>query len=190
MKLPPFSVSPFAPAGLFVILFALPAPYSFSIVASALVHELGHAAAALLLGKKLLKITFMPVGITMTMTPASSYREEILIALAGPFQNLLLIFASPLFPACSEEISRFSVLYLAINLLPMASLDGGRVLYASVARFFGESAGEKTVRTLTSVCLVALWIIAVYIFFYTAENAALLIFCSYIFAAVIIAKSD
>lgn len=190
MKLPEISVHPFAPAGIFLVLFALPPPYAFAVVVSTLLHELGHACAAAMLGKKIRKITVMPVGINIRMTPASSYIQEIVIALAGPLQNLALIACAPLFSGCEKELCLFSSLAFAVNVAPMATLDGGRILCALVSRFTGAETGEKVVRISTCACLFLMWILSVYIFFYTAENAALLIFCSYIFAAYIISRDN
>ena len=187
--LPEFRVNPFAPAGIFLILFALPRSYAFSVVTVTLLHEAGHAAAALMIGKKVTRITLMPVGITMTVTQASSYVQEIVIAAAGPVQNVLLMLCSPLFP-CGEEIFTFATISLAVNLAPMATLDGGRLLCAAVSSRFGAEKGESAVRAATAICLFFLWTVAVYIFFYTAENAALLIFCSYIFSAFILSQED
>lgn len=188
-RLPEFHVHPFAPAGIFLIVFALSPSYAFSAVTVTLLHEMGHASAALVLGKKVTRITVMPVGITMTMTQASSYAQEILIAAAGPLQNVLLMICAPLFP-CGNELFTFAAISLAVNLAPMATLDGGRILCAAVSSRFGTDAGESAVRAATATCLFFLWTVAVYIFFYTAENAALLIFCSYIFAAFILSSED
>lgn len=189
-KLPEFSINPLAAAGIFLLLFAFPPAYSFAAVTVTLLHEAGHLCAALMLGEKVRKITVMPVGINITMSPAASYTGEILTALAGPFENLLLMLCAPLFPVCGNEIFILAEISFLLNILPVPTLDGGRVLSACVSFFFGADTGEKVVRICGLVCLFFLWIIAVYIFFYTAENAALLIFCSYLFAAYIISRGN
>ena len=183
MKIPRFSVHPFAAAGIFILLFAVPPEKSFAIVTVTVLHELGHGAAALLLGRRIERIVLMPVGISMQISTPLSYYEEILIAFAGPFENILLIALSRFFP-CGESIRIFSEITLFINLMPMATLDGGRIISAFASLRFGDGAGEKLIKAT----LFFLWILAVYIFFYTAENVALLIFCSYIFAGYIASK--
>ena len=187
MKLPRFSVHPFAAAGIFILLFAVPPEKSFAIVTVTVLRELGHGAAALLLGRRIERIVLMPVGISMQISTPPSYYEEILIAFAGPFENILLIALSRFFP-CGESIRIFSEITLFINLMPMATLDGGRIISAFASLQFGDGAGEKLIKATTAVTLFFLWILAVYIFFYTAENVALLIFCSYIFAGYIASK--
>lgn len=187
MRLPRFSVHPFAAAGIFILLFAVPPEKTFAIVTVTVLHELGHGAAAVLLGRRIEGVVLMPVGISMKIDTPPSYYEEILIAFAGPFENLLLIALGRFFP-CGESIRAFSEITLFINLMPMATLDGGRIISALASLRFGAGVGEKIIRATTAVTLFFLWILAVYVFFYTAENVALLIFCSYIFAGYIASK--
>ncbi len=189
MKLPRFSVHPFAAAGIFLLLFAAPKEQSLSVIIVTVLHETGHGTAALLLGKRIEKITLMPVGISMKISAASSYAEEALIAFAGPLENIFIILCAQYFP-CAENIRLFSEITLAVNMLPMATLDGGRIISSAASFLLGEGAGEKIVEFTTAVSLFFLWILAVYIFFYTAENAALLIFCSYLFAGYLLQKNN
>ena len=101
-----FSVHPFAAAGLFLLLFASPRAYTFAVCSSVLLHELGHAAAALLFRGKIKSIRLMPTGIGIVLSPAASYREEFFVAAAGPLMNLLYIALSPLLPAAPGETVR------------------------------------------------------------------------------------
>lgn len=189
MKIPRFSVHPFAAAGIFLLLFAVPKAQSFSVIAVTVLHEIGHGTAALLLGKRIEKITLMPVGISMKISSASSYVEDILIAFAGPLENIFIIICSRYFP-CAENIRLFSEITLVVNMLPMATLDGGRIISSAASFLLGDGIGEKVVKFTTAVSLFFLWILAVYIFFYTAENIALLIFCSYLFAGYLLQKNN
>ena len=184
-----FSVHPFAAAGIFLLLFAVPREQSFSVIVVTVLHEIGHGTAALLLGKRIEKITLMPVGINMKLSAASSYAEEMLIAFAGPLENIFIILCSRYFP-CAENIRLFSEITLAVNMLPMATLDGGRIISSAASFIFGEGVGDNVVTFTTAVSLFFIWMLAVYIFFYTAENATLLIFCSYLFAGYLLQKSN
>lgn len=187
-RLPEFSVHPFAPSGIFLMLFSMSRATAFSVVCVIVLHELGHATAAILLKKRVMKLTLMPMGIKMKLSAASSYAEEIILAAAGPFINVLIIFFAPCF-ACEKEISTFALISLIVNILPMATLDGGRIVKAATAAIFDEPTSERVIRALSVISLFFLWVLAVYVFFYTAENVTLLLFCSYIFAAYII-KND
>ena len=143
MKLPRFSVHPFAAAGIFLLLCAVPRTQSVAFVTVTFMHELGHGTAALLLGKRIEKITLMPVGISMKISAAASYAEEIFIAFAGPFENILIIILSPLFPQ-SDFIRLFSQITLALNLLPMATLDGGQI-FLLVVTWISEKVFRKKI---------------------------------------------
>lgn len=88
-------------------------------------HEGGHLLALALVGAPLGKIRLTLVGAEMLLPSGLTYGQEILCALAGPGVNLLLAWlVYPWFPL-------FAGIHLAlalVNLLPLAPLDGGRVL--------------------------------------------------------------
>jgi Zn-dependent protease len=121
--------------------------YLFALFACVTLHELGHAAAAQHYGVKVPRILLMPIGgmAEMESIPRRP-REEIIVALAGPAVNyviigLLMIFVR--FPAnwppanfnfTTDEFFRHLVLgnlvMGVLNLLPAFPMDGGRVFRA------------------------------------------------------------
>ncbi len=184
-----FSVHPFAAAGLFLLLFASPREYAFAVCSSVLLHELGHAAAALLFHGKIKSIRLMPTGIGITLSPAASYREEFFVAAAGPLMNLAYIALSPLLPtAPCETVRSISAILMSVNLLPISTLDGGRMLRALISHTLGENAAEKALSVTTVCALSLLWILSLYIFFYSSANFTLLLFCAYLFSYLFIKK--
>lgn len=183
MKRIRFSVHPLAAAGIFLILFAMPRESGFAAVSSVVLHELGHAAAALLCGKRIRFVRIMPVGIAIGLSPPASYKEEFLIAAAGPYMNLIFAAVATLcFPSPMKEAVIFLSLSLAgLNALPLRTLDGGHMLRAILSPLVGEQAAERFSEALGAVCFVMLFIFAIYLFFYTAVNMALLFFCACLF---------
>ena len=101
------------------------------LLASVILHELGHALAAFILGRRSMVLTLTPLG-------CSLYVGE----LSGPAVSLLLA------PVLSPQ----TLWVLAFNLLPVLPLDGGRV----TAAIFGERrcriVGGYALLAVTELC--------------------------------------
>ncbi|MXW38252.1 MAG: CBS domain-containing protein [Acidobacteria bacterium] len=115
---------------------------SVLLLASVLVHELAHAAAAARSGLKVSGITLRVFGgATELEGHPRGAATELRIALAGPFMTLVLfvlfLAAGQLLTAAPEPIravtnnlALINGLLLAFNLIPAVPLDGGRILRA------------------------------------------------------------
>ena len=107
-------------------------------------HELAHAIAAARLGYRLNKIILMPYGALIDGDIEDlSFKDEITVALWGPFANLLtaFFFAAlwwffPDFYAYTDTACFLSLTIALVNFLPAYPLDGGRVLLAALSLFF------------------------------------------------------
>jgi Zn-dependent protease len=85
-------------------------------------HEAAHVAAALALGIKVKKVGLAWKGMYTVREPGPPHKN-LLITLAGPFMNLLLI-------ACWHWWPTFGLANLVcggVNLLPIEGSDGARV---------------------------------------------------------------
>lgn len=109
-----------------------------------LIHEMGHVAMARELGWTVTEVQLLPFGGVATMEDAyaTDPLDEIVVALAGPFLNVVMMAVSYLFwytGIWTEEWAYFfliSNLTIALfNLLPIWPLDGGRIVQAILCWF-------------------------------------------------------
>ena len=125
--------------------------YTLLTFTCVVLHELGHAFAASRFGVETSRILLMPVGgmAEFDRIPRRP-REEIIIALAGPAVNFLLIALialllppagirsfftlEPSFPSLLRHLLLMNFAMGCFNLVPVFPMDGGRVLRALLAK--------------------------------------------------------
>ena len=133
-----------------------------------LVHEAGHLMAMQLLHCRVERLEFRLSGLRLDYTEGHlGYGRDALIALAGPFANLL---AAGILVLCSR-IQSTEAVYLAIgvqvllavfNLLPALPMDGGRVLQALVCWRWGMEQGSRLMMFTTALIAAGLLGVGLY----------------------------
>jgi stage IV sporulation protein FB len=130
------------PLFLFVAAVSLWFGYWFEFIvmfAVVVLHECGHWWAAHWYGWQVQKIRILPFGgeLIVARQRLVSVREEIVVALAGPLVNVLLIAFALFFNWCGLIAEPYSAYFIQanviiglFNLLPILPLDGGKVLLA------------------------------------------------------------
>lgn len=117
--------------GHFIELFTL-----FMIV---FIHEMGHLSAAVGLGIKVRSVQLLPFGGVVHIEEEGKMTavKEILIALAGPLQNVIMILGVLLLrqlgwgdEAFLTYLIQGNMIIACFNLLPILPLDGGRIIQA------------------------------------------------------------
>lgn len=156
-----------------------------------LLHEFAHYFVARLLGYRLNNMVFMPYGIGIGgKNIIFKNSHEVMIALAGPLLNFLLVlmviagwWLMPLSYAYTRLFMQVNLVLGIFNLLPFYPLDGGRVLYASIAHTkWAKKIAllDKIVTVLTSsVMLIAF----IYSIFHTI-NFTLLFIALFLLASI------
>ncbi len=103
--------------------------------------------------------------------------------------NILYAIAAAYLPYTLGATTRAISLFLCVfNLLPLAPLDGGRMLSALISPVFGMDIVSAVSSFCNLLLLAILWIFSLYIFFYSGVNFTLLLFCAYLFSYIILKK--
>ena len=156
---------------------------TFWTLSAMLLHELGHIAAAELLGADILRIRLCAAGAEIVLRPSASvsYIKEIAIRAAGPAAGILaaLIFS----PAGHLSGNRalftaagINLVLSAVNLIPIKNSDGGMILYYAVHWIFGPRAAQATLDLCTVVLGGAVVLLGAAVFVRTGSNLSLMIF--------------
>ena len=152
---------------------------------AALLHELGHLLAARLLKIPLgeLRLGFLGARIEVRGRMLS-YGEEWLLCAAGPLTSLAFAAAGSLFWQVWQASRLFSCASLVLgilNLLPIRTFDGGRMLECLLSACLGERALETVMRLCSFSFLLALWGISVYFLLRAGDGLSMLCFSMSLF---------
>ncbi len=144
---------------------------------AAAVHEGGHLLAARLLGVRIRGFRLDFSGARLHIGGrALSFGEEWLLSAAGPLASLIASgLVSPLWQA-SHFFGWFSCASLLLglfNLLPIRTLDGGRMLSALLYRISTPTVAFYTVFATSAACLFFLWTVAVYLLLRAGDGLSL-----------------
>lgn len=160
------------------------------IMIFALIHELGHLLAGLLMGMKPEKIELMPFGVSISFKiKVEEYNKKIkkgnkleikkiLVALAGPLTNFIIIIIASkihidLFKALIIIYTNF--LIIIFNLLPIYPLDGGRILKGILHINFGIRKSEFYTNIISKITVTIITILSSILILYIHNIAIALI---------------
>lgn len=185
---------------LFLILFLITNQLEIYalIMIFALIHELAHMICGVVLGLKPDTLRIMPFGFSIEFKPnLKDYNKKIaksnllslkkiLIALAGPLVNLIIVILGIIFNI-DNNIVFSNLLILLFNLIPIYPLDGGRVLKNLFKILLGNKKANRYINTVSNVFLILLTIFSsVFILFF--KNVA--IFMLIIMLWIIVVKEN
>ena len=121
-----------------------------------LLHEAGHCVVLFLLGGKIEQITISVFGIKLQVknNPILSYGKEFLAIAAGPFVNIAAAF----FFAYNHQFTEAGVMlsFGVFNLLPVKSLDGGRLLHILFLQWTSVERADRIILFVSIATLAGL----------------------------------
>ena len=152
---------------------------------AALLHECGHLLAAKAMGIPLRQLRIDFLGARMEVTGRMlSYGEEWLLCAAGPLTSLLLAaLAAPLW-SLSPHAQMFSCASLVLgflNLLPIRTFDGGRMLESALSAHFSVRTVRRVLRLSSFLFLFLLWATAIYFLLRVGDGLSLFAFSMSLF---------
>lgn len=176
----------------FAILFSSGTPYILPMLCAVLLHEIGHIIAAKTLKIKIKCFHVSILGARIETEGDLSYKNEFILAAAGPtvglFSFILCIIPATKLtgvPFCSEFLLPFSIISLCLtifNLVPLSTLDGGRMLECLICQLFSLDFSTKILKLTSFFTLFVIWIFSVYMLIKIYSGLSMLIFCSILFA--------
>ena len=148
---------------------------ALSLFICATIHEIGHFVAALILKIKIKRFELTVCGAKIIPSAQiCSYKDEFILCLLGPMANILtfLLFLPKVniseihgigsLDTCTY-IALFSLMLALINLLPIKSLDGGRMLFLMLSWALGQRVGKIVLNISTFLFALILWMLSVYL---------------------------
>lgn len=166
--------------------------YLFLILVFALLHEFSHLCVLKYYNKTVKEIYFRPFGISIIMEENNlTLNQEIAVAIAGPVFNLLclVLFVFMNFYFCSTIMVYIIILngfMLLLNIMPIYPLDGGRIIYCLLYKFFSYETTGKIIRVINFCFLMFLGIIGIYIAYLTSFNLSLIVIFLFLFINIIL----
>ncbi len=164
-----------------------------------LLHELGHLLAGIFLKMKPEKLEIIPVGVTINFKiPAGDINrkigkanrfelKKILVALAGPLTNLIIIAITiniPIEITRQLEIIYANIFIFLFNMIPIYPLDGGRIVKGLIEIIRGKRKANCYSKNISMVFSILLTIFAI-ISLYFNFNVAIIFIIIYIWILVL-----
>ena len=152
---------------------------AISLLAAAL-HEVGHLVAARFLKIPIRAMRFDLLGARIDVKGRIlSYGEEWLLCMAGPLSSLLFSLLGSFFWSNGKLAIAFSCASLLLgllNLLPIQTFDGGRMLECALLSFSTPKRASSILRGCTFLFLWFLWAFSAYLMIKIADGISLFFF--------------
>ena len=161
---------------LWMLLFDKSGLAAMSLLAAAL-HEIGHLVAARAMHIPIGAMRFDLLGARIDVKGRIlSYGEEWLLCASGPLSSLVFSLVGSFFWSHSKLAIAFSCASLLLgllNLLPIQTFDGGRMLECALLSFTSPKRTSDVLRGCTFFFLWLLWAFSAYLMIKIADGISL-----------------
>ncbi|MBQ8738260.1 MAG: site-2 protease family protein [Clostridia bacterium] len=163
---------------LFTLLSVSSSQYPLILILCYAIHEGGHLFFAKACGVKMRKFQMKLFRLRLSYDfEGVSYKKELVVSLGGIVFNLVFLALPLIFRLKMAEITVFYILCNAslalMNIYPVSSLDGGRVLRCLLLLIFQEERAIKIYNFISAFAVGVLWIFAVYLQLVFNSNVSL-----------------
>ncbi|MBO4692880.1 MAG: site-2 protease family protein [Clostridia bacterium] len=160
---------------------------------AALIHETGHLFAMWAADRAPKEIRLIPASVQIIEKYGSVPKKQVGIIISGPLANIMIsaaIFIN--FYLTGSDVSlRFALLnavIAAFNLLPVAGLDGGRLLELLLLRKTDSYTANRTVNIITIVMACIIFVLGVFLIKRGDMNISVFIVALYLAICAVIKK--
>ena len=150
-----------------------------AVALAAILHELGHAAAAWGWSISIRALRMDLFGARMELGGLTGYSAELAVAVGGPLVSLTAAALARPVGEVWTGAYLFSAASLGLgllNLLPVRGLDGGRILSCALSLAVGERAAHVFLQITTGIAVGGLWLLSVYALLRVGEALTLFTF--------------
>jgi len=165
----------------FLVSFQAPINVIITIISS-LMHELGHLIMMCAVENYPQSVRFELTGINIIRASnlRISIKNELMIALGGPFANGIIFFAFCLvscFYNCETilTIAAINLILMVFNLLPVKRLDGGMALYFFLSQRLSTERVSRIINFVSFVFIILIYLWGIYVFIANSYNFSVII---------------
>ena len=162
---------------------------------SSMLHESGHLVLMFIFRQKVDSVTFGSFGVRIErqLSCNLSYKKEAVIALGGILVNIFIAISGAIhyYMYDSEFYIKLSVVNVIIalfNMIPIDTLDMGRVLRYTLLYCMNEEKTERIVRSVSFVFVNLLAVVSVLYSLFFGFNLSLVTVTVYLYIITLIKK--